>query len=93
MLFRSILASNPFASDGVDVFGTYGNSVDLTAVSPDTIAYVQVSAVVIGHVIGVVLAHEQALRSAARARASDQLPLVIVMIAFTIGGLGLLFGF
>ena len=34
-----------------------------------------------------------ALRLAPTAPASDQLPLVLVMIVFTIGGLGLLFGF
>jgi hypothetical protein len=88
-----ILASNPFGTDGVDLFGTAELVVDLAAVSPDTIAYVQVGAVVTGHVLGVVLAHERALLSARRARASDQLPLVVVMVLFTLGGLGLLFGF
>jgi hypothetical protein len=88
-----ILASNPFGQAGVDLFGTYGNVVDLTAVSSDAIALVQVGAIVLGHVIGVTLAHERALLSARRARASDQLPLVIVMVLFTIVGLGLLFGF
>jgi hypothetical protein len=88
-----ILASNPFGLAGVDLFGTYRNSVDLTAVGPDAIALVQVGAVVVGHVLGVTLAHERALLSARRARASDQLPLVVVMVAFTVGGLGLLFGF
>ena len=88
-----ILASNPFGLAGVDLFGTYGNGVDLTAVSSDAIALVQVGAVVVGHVLGVTLAHERALLSARRARASDQLPLVIVMVLFTVGGLGLLFGF
>ncbi|MCA0144256.1 hypothetical protein [Blastococcus sp. LR1] len=88
-----ILASNPFGTPGTDLFGTYGNVVDLTAVSPDTIAYVQVGGVIAGHVAGVTLAHERALLSERRARASDQLPLVVVMVLFTIGGLGLLFGF
>jgi hypothetical protein len=88
-----ILASNPFGMAGVDLFGTYGNVVDLTAVGSDVIALVQVGAIVTGHVVGVMLAHERALLSARRARASDQLPLVIVMVLFTIGGLGLLFGF
>jgi hypothetical protein len=88
-----ILASNPFGQAGVDLFGTYGNAVDLTAVGPDAIALVQVGAVVLGHVLGVILAHERALLSARRTRASDQLPLVIVMVLFTVGGLGLLFGF
>jgi hypothetical protein len=88
-----ILASNPFGAPGVDLFGTYGNVVDLAAVSTDLIAYVQVGAVVLGHVLGVTLAHERALRAAPRRPASDQLPLVIVMVLFTVGGLGLLFGF
>ena len=88
-----ILASNPFGMPGVDLFGTYGHVVDLTAVSPDTIAYVQVGGVIAGHVAGVTLAHERALRSRRHPRASDQLPLVVVMVFFTVGGLGLLFGF
>jgi hypothetical protein len=88
-----ILASNPFGVAGIDLFGTYGNVVDLTAVGSDAIALVQVGAIVTGHVVGVTLAHERALVSARRARASDQLPLVIVMVLFTLGGLGLLFGF
>lgn len=88
-----ILLSNPFGRPGVNVFGTYGNVVDLSAVSATTIALVQVGAIITGHVLGVTLAHERALLSARRARTSDQLPLVIVMVLFTFGGLGLLFGF
>jgi hypothetical protein len=88
-----ILASNPFGTRGTDLFGTRGNVVDLTLVSAATIALVQVCAIVVGHVLGVTLAHERALLSARRARASDQLPLVVVMVLFTFGGLGLLFGF
>ena len=88
-----ILASNPFATEGTDLFGTYSNRIDFTAVSPDTIAYTQVGAVVLGHVLGVMLSHEQALRSGTRSRASDQLPLVLVMTVYTFFGLGLLFGF
>jgi hypothetical protein len=88
-----ILASNPFGSPGVDLLGTAADVVDLGAVGPDAIAYVQVGAVVLGHVLGVTVAHERALRAAPRRPASDQLPLVIVMVLFTVGGLGLLFGF
>lgn len=29
-----ILASNPFGREGVDLFGTYGNAIDYTAISP-----------------------------------------------------------
>jgi hypothetical protein len=88
-----ILLSNPFGTAGTDVFGTYGHVVDLTVVGAATIALVQVGAIIVGHVLGVTLAHERALLSARRARASDQLPLVVVMVLFTFGGLGLLFGF
>jgi hypothetical protein len=86
-----ILASNPFGRDGVDLFGTYGNAVDYTLILPATIAYVQTGAIVAGHVLGVVLAHDTALRADARASATEQLPLVAAMIAFTVGGLALLF--
>ena len=88
-----ILISNPFGAAGTDLFGTYDNRVDYTAVSSDLVALVQVGAVVLGHVLGVLLAHEQALRASPRARASDQLPLVITMVVYTVFGLGLLFGF
>ena len=85
-----ILASNPFAQDGVDLFGTYGRAVDYTAVSTRTIANVQIGAVVLGHVLGVVLAHDRAVREHARRATAGQVPLVVAMIAFTVGGLALL---
>jgi len=89
-----ILASNPLASDGVDLFGTYRNEVDLTAVGPGTIAAVQVGAIVLGHVLGVVLAHDRAVRLAGRARdaRTSQYPLLAVMVGLTVGGLALLLG-
>ena len=37
-----ILASNPFGSPGIDLFGTYGHVVDLTAVSPDVMVLLTV---------------------------------------------------
>jgi hypothetical protein len=87
-----ILASDPFVQ-GWDLFGTIGNAIDYTAVSPATIANVQVGAIVLGHVIGVVLAHDRAVRlSTGRRDTAAQLPLLVVMIAFTTGGLGLLLG-
>lgn len=89
-----ILLSNPFAQDGVDLFGTYRNAVDLAVVSAGAIAAVQVGAIVVGHVLGVVLAHDRAVRLAprgTRARTS-QYPLLAVMVGLTVGGLGLLLG-
>ena len=87
-----ILLSDPFQT-GRDLFGTASNSVDLNAVSPDTIAGVQVASIVLGHVLGVVLAHDRAVRlcEAGRSRTS-QYPLLAVMVAFTVGGLALLLG-
>jgi hypothetical protein len=90
-----ILASDPFGR-GWDLFGTAGNAVDYTAVSPRTISVVQVAAIVGGHIIGVVLAHDRAVRLAgaghrAQARVS-QYPLLAVMVTFTLGGLFLLLG-
>ena len=85
-----ILASNPFGVDGVDLFGTYGRAIDYTAVSTRTIANVQVGAIVLGHVLGVVLAHDRAVRDAPRSPTLGQVPLVAVMVAFTVGGLALL---
>lgn len=89
-----ILASNPFAQDGVDVFGSYRNEIDLTAVTPHVIAAVQVGAIVLGHVLGVVLAHDRAVRltGTTRAARTSQYPLLSVMVGLTVGGLGLLLG-
>lgn len=89
-----ILASNPFYQDGVDYFGTFRNEVDLTVVSPDTISAVQVTGIILGHVLGVVLAHDRAVRVTKSARTAllSQLPLLAAMVAFTCGGLALLLG-
>lgn len=89
-----VLASNPFAQQGVDLFGTYRNALDLAAVGPTTIATVQIAAIVVGHVLGVVLAHDRAVRlagTAPRAR-TCQYPLLAVMVGLTVGGLQLLLG-
>ncbi len=89
-----VLASNPLGLDGVDLFGTYRHEVDLTVVSPTTIAGVQVAAIVVGHVLGVVLAHDRSVRLAQQPRAArrSQYPLLALMVGLTVGGLGLLLG-
>ncbi|MFI5804200.1 hypothetical protein [Streptomyces sp. NPDC051561] len=59
--------------------------------SPGAIAALQVSAVVIGHVLGVVAAHDRSVRLFPPHRAvAGQLPLLVLMIAYTTGGLSLL---
>jgi len=87
-----ILASDPFRT-GLNLFGTAGSAVNYTVVSPRTISLVQVGAIVLGHVLGVVLAHDRAVRLAPGRRALvAQYPLLVVMVAFTVAGLGLLLG-
>jgi len=63
--------------------------------APDTVKTIwltQASAVVVGHVVAIMVAHGQALRLFERPRAAflSQLPLSIFMIAYTILGLWLL---
>ncbi len=54
------LASDPFGY-GWDLFGTKDYVPDLTILEPATIWYVQVGALVAGHVLGLVIAHDRAL--------------------------------
>ncbi|MBB6344229.1 hypothetical protein ACWGH8_27795 [Nonomuraea muscovyensis] len=66
--------------------------VDQNAVGPATIATVQVLAIVAGHVAGVVAAHDRSVRLLPPARAvAGQIPLFVLMLAYTLGGLTLLF--
>jgi hypothetical protein len=58
---------------------------------PGGLAALQVMAVVTGHVLGVVAAHDRSVRLFPPARAvAGQLPLLALMITYTVGGLGLL---
>lgn len=87
----AFLASDP-RGDGSDVFGTAGSTIDYTVVSANGIWYVQVGALVLGHVAGLVLAHDRALvvfEDAKRATRS-QYWMLAVMVAFTSLGLWLL---
>ena len=84
------LLSDPFGV-GWDLFGTADNTVSYTALTPNQIAYVQVSAIVIGHVAGVVAAHDRAVELyPEKVAARSQYPMLGVMIAYTVGGLLLL---
>ena len=86
------LISDPFGR-GWDLFGTATNVVDLAIVSTHTIAWVQVGAIVIGHVAGVVVAHDFAVEDLPVRRAiRSQYAMLAVMITYTIGGLALLLG-
>lgn len=89
---RTVLAlSDPFAT-GADLLGLAGRAVDPQPLAAGTLAAVQVLAVVAGHLLGVVAAHDRAVRHFPPDRAlAGQLPLLALMTIYTLGGLGLLF--
>nr|MBA3329073.1 fenitrothion hydrolase [Solirubrobacterales bacterium] len=85
------LASDPLG-DGGNLLGTASATIDYAWVSATAIWYVQVGALVLGHVAGLVLAHDRALvlYEGSRAAARSQYWMLAVMIAFTSLGLWLL---
>lgn len=77
---------------GANVLGLADRTPDTTLLQPTLVAVVQVLAIVGGHVLGVVLAHDRAVRLFDRRRAVlGQLPLLALMVLYTCGGLFLLF--
>jgi hypothetical protein len=87
-----IQASDPF-SNGSNLLGTGDWSVNYwLSYHPTLLASLKVVAVVAGHVVGVIAAHERAVRILPRRhQLTGQLPLLFAMVAFTVGGLYLLF--
>lgn len=85
------LASDPLGN-GANIFGTASFQIDYHLISYTGIWYVQIAALVTGHVGGLVLAHDRALvlyrnpREAVR----SQYWMLAVMVAFTSFGLWLL---
>ena len=87
-----VLASDPF-STGADYLGT-GDWSDITwfAYHPTLLATIKVLAVVTGHVVAAIVAHDRALHLLPRRhQLTGQLPMLAAMITFTAGGLYLLF--
>jgi hypothetical protein len=83
--------SDPLGT-GADLLGVAGNGISYTWVQPTTVATIQVLAVVVGHIGGVVAAHERGVRLFPASRAvAAQIPLLIAMVVFTFTGLTLLF--
>jgi hypothetical protein len=85
------LASDPLG-DGSNLFGAAGNGIDYSVISATGIWYVQTGALVIGHVAGLVLAHDRALTVYGNPRAAiaSQIVMLVVMVMFTVLGLWLL---
>jgi hypothetical protein len=89
---RALIQLSDPLGNGANVLGLSAREVDYSLVSPAVIAVVQVLAVVIGHVVGVVSAHDRAVRLfPPRAAVPGQLPLLALMVAYTLTGLTLLF--
>ncbi len=71
--------------------GTDNAPAPVPPLGPGGLAALQVIAVVTGHVLGVVAAHDRSVRLFPPAKAvAGQLPLLALMITYTIGGIGLL---
>ncbi|MFD9534520.1 hypothetical protein [Streptomyces sp. NPDC060010] len=71
--------------------GTDNAPEPLPPLGPGGLAALQVIAVVTGHVLGVIAAHDRSVRLFPPAKAvAGQLPLLALMITYTIGGLSLL---
>jgi hypothetical protein len=86
------LASDPLGT-GANLLGTANTQVDYTLISSTAIWYVQVAALVAGHVAGLVLAHDRALATFPgdkRAAVRSQYWMLTVMVGFTCLGLWLL---
>jgi hypothetical protein len=88
----TFLLSDPLGTGTTDLFGTLGSGIDYTILSANTIWYVQVAALIAGHVIGLMLAHDRALVYWPNYRnaTASQYWMLAVMVAFTCFGLYLL---
>jgi len=70
-----------------------GDVVYLLSLNPTLLWTIKVACVVVGHVIGVVAAHDQALRVLPPGhQLTGQLAMMLTMVAYTLTGLYLLFG-
>jgi hypothetical protein len=86
-----VLLSDPLGT-GANWLGTAGMTENRwIAGQPTLVASVQVGAIVVGHVLGIVAAHDRAVRLFPLARPDCQVPLLVVMVGYTVGGLLLLF--
>jgi hypothetical protein len=87
-----IQASDPL-SDGSNYLGTANWSINYwLSLHPTLLADLKVVSVVTGHVLGVISAHDRAMKLLPkRHQLTGQLPLLFAMVAFTVGGLYLLF--
>jgi hypothetical protein len=82
------LISDPFGN-GSDYFGSADFRINFNLVSANLIWTVQVGAIVVAHVVGLVLAHDRALQIATQARHAvrSQYSVLLLMVVLTVVGL------
>lgn len=83
--------SDPFGL-GWDLFGTAGRRIEFFISNTDVVWYIQVASIVVGHVLGVVLAHDRALEDFGRDAVKSQYAMLVLMIGLTTLGLLILSG-
>ena len=85
------LLSDPWGR-GWDLFGTHGFQPNFAFLTPHTIWYVQVAALISGHVAGLAVAHDRAvgLFRTPRMALWTQYPVLVLMVLYTVGGLWVL---
>jgi len=86
-----IQLSDPMV-DGSNLLGTADLQVSYwLSLHPTLLAVSKVLCIVVGHVLGVISAHDRAMKILPRRdQLTGQLPLLVVMVVFTIGGIYLL---
>jgi hypothetical protein len=85
------LVSDPFGW-GWNLFGTARQGAEAVIVPADWVWHSQVALILAGHVVSVYLAHARAVELFPRTRQAvlSQLPMLVLMVAFTAAGLWIL---
>jgi hypothetical protein len=85
------LLSDPYGHDW-NLLGTAGFTPNLTYLSPNVTWYAQVAVLVIGHVLGLIVAHDRAvaLSPTPRIALRTQYVMLGLMVLYTVGGMWLL---
>ena len=88
----TFLLSDPLGTGTTDLFGTASSGINYSALGANAIWYVQVGSLVVGHVLGLVFAHDRAISiwGDFRFAARSQYWMLAVMVTFTCLGLYLL---
>lgn len=85
------LISDPYGK-GWDLFGTASFTPNLTFLTPNTTWYTQVTVLVLGHVVGLIVAHDRALAVSRSPRIAlrTQYAMLTLMVLYTVAGMWLL---